>query len=96
MLSGACYLRSRRKWKPRGEHHGDAMSDLRRVVGASAPAYLDALDAVRRGEADVLMMTISAFVNEPELLRDALLLAHNEGVEVCMAPHFARKEASLP
>ena len=30
-------------------------------------------------------MTVYAFVNEPELLRDALLLAHREGVMVILA-----------
>jgi hypothetical protein len=51
----------------------------------AAPEWIKAVQHAKEEEADVIL-TLDAFVGDPQLLFDALWFAHDRGVAVMLAP----------
>lgn len=58
----------------------------RALIQREATSFIDAITEVKRKDRDGIVMTIDAFGNEPELLREVLVYAAEEGVAVTFAP----------
>lgn len=66
-----------------GERKYKADRDL---IAGEAPSFIEAVQKSKAGETDGIVLTIDAFGNEPELLREVLVYAAEEGVTVIFAP----------
>ena len=62
----------------------------RDLIKREAPSFISAVERAKDREVDGIVLTIDAFGNEPELLRDALVFAAEEGVAVTFAPDSER------
>lgn len=58
----------------------------RGLIQREAASFIDAVEGAQREGRDGIVMTIDAFGNEPELLREVLVYAAEEGVAVTFAP----------
>lgn len=58
----------------------------RNLIAEEAPSFIKAVQKSKAGETDGIVLTIDAFGNEPELLREVLVYAAEEGVTVIFAP----------
>jgi hypothetical protein len=59
-------------------------------IKRDAPSFIEAVENSRSGTSEGIVMTIDAFGNEPELLREVLVYAAEEGVTVFFAPDARR------
>jgi hypothetical protein len=55
-----------------------------------APSFIEAVSDARRDSLDTVIMTIKAFVGEPEILYVALDYAYHSGMTVTMTPSAER------
>jgi hypothetical protein len=58
----------------------------RDLIQREAPSFIRAVQSGKSGDTDGIVLTIDAFGNEPELLREVLVYAAEEGVSVIFAP----------
>ena len=58
----------------------------REWIKRDAPSFIEAVEKSRDGSSEGIVLTIDAFGNEPELLREVLVYAAEEGVTVIFAP----------
>lgn len=58
----------------------------RDLIQREAPSFIEAVQKGKTGDTDGIVLTIDAFGNEPELLREVLVYAAEEGVAVIFAP----------
>lgn len=58
----------------------------RELINREAPSFITVVEKARDGEVDGIILTIDAFGHEPELLREVLVFAAEEGVAVTFAP----------
>lgn len=57
-----------------------------RYLKKKAPTFIEICQEVKEGKADMVIVTIDAFADEPQFLYDILLYANSEGVPVEFAP----------
>jgi hypothetical protein len=62
----------------------------RELIAREAPSFIEAVQKSKAGETDGIILTIDAFGNEPELLREVLVYAAEEGATVIFAPDADR------
>ncbi len=62
----------------------------RALIEKEAPSFIEAVGRGKTGETEGIVLTIDAFGHEPELLREVLVYAAEEGVAVIFAPDSER------